>query len=101
MLALDTEGKIVPSEDANAAKAAGLDLIGWSPERDGPLQGAGASNIAPSKPRSTAMAIRWRCSMRRAQQVLGLAGDHDALCKLQGIKRGPDRRSDNIVGRGS
>jgi glycerophosphoryl diester phosphodiesterase len=41
MLALDAEGKIVPSEYAKAAKAAGLDLIGWSLERDGPLNKGG------------------------------------------------------------
>jgi glycerophosphoryl diester phosphodiesterase len=41
MLALDAEGKIVPSEYAKAAKAAGLDLIGWSLERDGPLNRGG------------------------------------------------------------
>ena len=41
MLALDAEGKIVPSEYAKAAKAAGLDLIGWSLERDGPLHKGG------------------------------------------------------------
>jgi len=37
MLALNGQGEIVPSEYAKAAKAAGLDLIGWSLERDGPL----------------------------------------------------------------
>ncbi|HMH96921.1 MAG TPA: glycerophosphodiester phosphodiesterase family protein [Bradyrhizobium sp.] len=41
MLALDDERKIVPSEYAKAAKAAGLDLIGWSLERDGPLDKGG------------------------------------------------------------
>src|SRR3954447_7654142 len=41
MLALDAGGKIVPSEYAKAAKAAGLDLIGWSLERDGPLNKGG------------------------------------------------------------
>ena len=41
MLALNAEGKIVPSEYARAAKAAGLDLIGWSLERDGPLHKGG------------------------------------------------------------
>ncbi|SDN11588.1 glycerophosphodiester phosphodiesterase family protein [Afipia sp. GAS231] len=42
MLALNAEGKIVPSEYAKAAKSAGLDLIGWSLERDGPLNKGGA-----------------------------------------------------------
>ena len=41
MLALNADGKIVPSEYAKAAKAAGLDLIGWSLERDGPLNKGG------------------------------------------------------------
>src|SRR5258708_28336438 len=42
MLALNAQGEIVPSEYAKAAKAAGLDLIGWSLERDWPLnQGRG------------------------------------------------------------
>ena len=41
MLALDAERRIVPSEYAKAAKAAGLDLIGWSLERDGPLDKGG------------------------------------------------------------
>ena len=41
MLALNAEGKIVPTEYAEAAKAAGLDLIGWSLERDGPLHKGG------------------------------------------------------------
>jgi glycerophosphoryl diester phosphodiesterase len=41
MLALDAERTIVPSEYAKAAKAAGLDLIGWSLERDGPLDKGG------------------------------------------------------------
>ena len=37
MLALNDKNEIVPSDYAKAAKAAGLDLIGWSLERDGPL----------------------------------------------------------------
>ena len=41
MLALNAQGQIVPSEYAKAAKAAGLDLIGWSLERDGPLNKGG------------------------------------------------------------
>ena len=41
MLALNDNGKIGPSEYAKAAKAAGLDLIGWSLERDGPLNKGG------------------------------------------------------------
>jgi glycerophosphoryl diester phosphodiesterase len=41
MLALNDK-EIVPSEYAKAAKAAGLELIGWSLERDGPLNKGGA-----------------------------------------------------------
>jgi glycerophosphoryl diester phosphodiesterase len=40
LLALDA-GKIVPSDYAVAAKAAGLDLITWTLERSGPLQSGG------------------------------------------------------------
>jgi glycerophosphoryl diester phosphodiesterase len=42
MLALNGNKEIVPSEYAKAAKSAGLDLIGWSLERDGPLHKGGA-----------------------------------------------------------
>src|SRR5215218_5292969 len=42
MLTLNDKKEIVPSEYAKAAKAAGLDLIGWSLERDGPLDKGGA-----------------------------------------------------------
>jgi glycerophosphoryl diester phosphodiesterase len=41
MLALGDKGEIVPSAYARAARAAGLDLIGWSLERDGPLDKGG------------------------------------------------------------
>ena len=41
MLALNERREIVPSEYAKAAKAVGLDLIGWSLERDGPLNKGG------------------------------------------------------------
>ncbi len=41
LLSLDGRKEIVPSEYAKAAKAAGLDLIGWSLERDGPLDRGG------------------------------------------------------------
>jgi glycerophosphoryl diester phosphodiesterase len=41
MLSLNDSGEIVASEYAKAAKAAGLDLIGWSLERDGPLHKGG------------------------------------------------------------
>jgi len=42
MLTLNDKKEIVPSEYAKAAKAAGLDLVGWSLERDGPLNKGGA-----------------------------------------------------------
>ena len=41
LLALDATGQIVASEYAKAAKAASLDLITWSLERDGPLNKGG------------------------------------------------------------
>lgn len=41
MLTLDAHQKIVPSDYALNAKAAGLDLIGWSLERSGPLNEGG------------------------------------------------------------
>ncbi|MBR0718828.1 glycerophosphodiester phosphodiesterase [Bradyrhizobium liaoningense] len=41
MLTLNDKGEIVPSAYAKAAKAAGLELIGWSLERDGPLHKGG------------------------------------------------------------
>jgi glycerophosphoryl diester phosphodiesterase len=41
MLTLNEKGEIVPSAYAKAAKDAGLDLIGWSLERDGPLNKGG------------------------------------------------------------
>lgn len=41
MLTLDGQQSIVPSEYALNAKAAGLDLIGWSLERSGPLNDGG------------------------------------------------------------
>ena len=50
MLTLNTQGEIVPSEYANAAKAAGLDLIGWSLERDGPLDKGGGFYHSSVKP---------------------------------------------------
>jgi glycerophosphoryl diester phosphodiesterase len=41
LVTLDSSGKIVPSSYANAAKAAGLDLITWTLERSGPLATGG------------------------------------------------------------
>ncbi len=42
LLTLDADNKIVPSDYAKAAKAAGLDIITWSLERDGLLQNGGS-----------------------------------------------------------
>jgi glycerophosphoryl diester phosphodiesterase len=50
MLTLNDKKEIVPSEYAKAAKAAGLDLIGWSLERDGPLHNGGAFYHRSIKP---------------------------------------------------
>lgn len=41
MLTQNSEGKIVPSNYATAAKAAGLNLVGWTLERSGPLATGG------------------------------------------------------------
>lgn len=41
LLTLNSYGKIVPSEYAINAKAAGLDIITWTLERDGPLANGG------------------------------------------------------------
>ena len=41
LLALDDAGRIVPSEYARAARAAGLEIIPWTLERSGPLRGGG------------------------------------------------------------
>ncbi|MDX3773815.1 glycerophosphodiester phosphodiesterase family protein [Chromatiaceae bacterium AAb-1] len=41
MLVTELNGKIVPSQYAIAAKAAGLEIIGWSLERSGPLHNGG------------------------------------------------------------
>lgn len=41
MLTLDDLQKLVPSEYARNARAAGLDMIAWTVERSGPLEGGG------------------------------------------------------------
>ena len=41
LITLDGRGEIVPSEYAENARAAGLDLIAWSMERAGPLATGG------------------------------------------------------------
>ncbi|MBR1213393.1 glycerophosphodiester phosphodiesterase [Bradyrhizobium sp. JYMT SZCCT0180] len=50
MLTLNDNKEIIPSEYAKAAKAAGLDLIGWSLERDGPLNKGGGFYHRSVKP---------------------------------------------------
>ena len=50
MLALNDKSEIVPSPYAKAAKDAGLDLIGWSLERDGPLHKGGGFYHRSVKP---------------------------------------------------
>ncbi|MBR1228841.1 glycerophosphodiester phosphodiesterase [Bradyrhizobium sp. AUGA SZCCT0176] len=50
MLTLNDKKEIIPSEYAKAAKAAGLDLIGWSLERDGPLNKGGGFYHRSIKP---------------------------------------------------
>ena len=90
MLALNDKGEIVPSEYAKAAKAAGLDLIGWSLERDGPLDQRRRllSQIDQGRDRPRRRhadrARRAGQTGRRPRHVLGLAGDHDVLCELHG-----------------
>ena len=73
MLTLDDKNGIVPSEYAKAAKAAGLDLIGWSLERDGPLNKGGGfyhrSIKAGDRPRR-----RHANGARCAGQQVGIRG---------------------------
>ena len=90
MLALNDKSEIVPSEYAKAAKAAGLDLIGWSLERDGPLHKGGGfyhsvDQISDRPRRRHADGARCpRQTGRRPRHVLRLAGDDDVLCELHG-----------------
>lgn len=51
LVTLDANGRIVPSSYAQAAKAAGLDLITWTLERSGPLASGGGyyyQSVRPS-----------------------------------------------------
>jgi glycerophosphoryl diester phosphodiesterase len=51
LLRLDGDGRIVPSRYAEAAKAAGLDLVTWTLERSGPLADGGGwyyQTVAPA-----------------------------------------------------
>ncbi len=50
LLALDDKGQIVASDYARAARLAGLDLIAWSLERDGPLDKGGGFYHRSVKP---------------------------------------------------
>ena len=89
MLTLNDKKEIVPSEYAKAAKAAGLDLIGWSLERDGPLHKGGGfyhsrSDQRRSRRRHADGAGCAGETGRRPRHVFGLAGDDDVLCELYG-----------------
>ncbi len=53
LLTLVADKKIVPSAYAKAAKAAGLDIITWSLERDGPLHNGGGWYHQSIKPAVT------------------------------------------------
>ena len=53
MLTLDSDGKIVPSDYAVAAKEAGLELVGWTLERSGPLASGGGWYYQTIKPAIT------------------------------------------------
>ena len=90
LLALNEKNEIVPSAYAKAAKAAGLDLIAWSLERDGPLDKGGGfyhRSIKAAIDRDgdtlTVLDVLAQAG-RRARRVLGLAGDDDVLCELHG-----------------
>ncbi|MEE9335993.1 MAG: glycerophosphodiester phosphodiesterase family protein [Granulosicoccaceae bacterium] len=50
LLTLDDDDNIVPSKYAIAAKASGLDLIGWTLERSGPLSSGGGWYYQTIKP---------------------------------------------------
>jgi glycerophosphoryl diester phosphodiesterase len=50
LLALDGQGRIVPSDYARAARAAGLDIITWSLERSGTLGDGGGFFFQSVKP---------------------------------------------------
>jgi glycerophosphoryl diester phosphodiesterase len=53
LVTLDADRKIVPSPYARAAKAAGLDIIAWTLERDGPLGNGGGWYHQSVKPAIT------------------------------------------------
>ena len=53
LLALNEKNEIVPSTYAKAAKAAGLDIITWTLERDGPLDAGGGWYHQTIKPAIT------------------------------------------------
>ncbi len=50
LVTTDAENRIVPSPYARAARTAGLDLIGWSLERTGPLKGGGGGYYRSVRP---------------------------------------------------
>jgi len=65
LLALDGEGRIVPSAYARAARKAGLELIPWTLERSGPLASGGGWYYQSVRP-----AIRTDGDVYRALDVL-------------------------------
>ena len=50
LVTLDSHNKIIPSDYAHHAKAAGLDLITWSFERAGPLKNGGGGYYQTTSP---------------------------------------------------
>ena len=91
-------GKIVPSAYAEAAKAAGLNIITWTLERSGPLDRPAAatttsrSRTAINNDGDTLPAAR-RAGPggRRPRRLLRLAGDRDVLRQLHGPRRARPR----------
>jgi len=83
----------VPSEYAKAAKAAGLDLIGWSLERDGPASTRAAASITPRvkgrdrprrRPRLTVARRCWPSKFGVRAMFSDWPGTTNVLCELHG-----------------
>ncbi|MCP3099394.1 glycerophosphodiester phosphodiesterase [Myxococcus sp. K15C18031901] len=77
LLTLDTQGRIIPSAYAREARAAGLDLITWSFEREGPLRPDGGyyfQSIAPALKRDGDMLVALDV-LARDVGVLGVFSD--------------------------
>ena len=83
-------GEIVPSPYAKAATEAGLEIITWSLERSGPLNGGGGwyyQSIADAIDGDGKMLRDRRragAGRRRCRHLLRLAGDGDLLRELHG-----------------